>query len=171
MHCIKQKIILAMAILGCSTAALAALYEDGPYIEGNIGALHDHVDFMGFRQDGFESAILNFTAGYQWNRYFSTEAGVTRYQRLTGGSLNAATASAKASYPLSIEGFDFTVFGKAGPGYYFNADGNSSVRPQTAFGATTSRTEKTDYIFQLTSEPGEPFNYNGLLVGMIYHFD
>ncbi len=174
----KIKTITALVLAGCistsvfaasSNASATAPHDNGAYIEGNVGAQFATVSVWGSTYSAFGSAGLNFNAGYQWNKYFGTEAGYTLYG-IGDGTINGLDIALKGIIPFTIGNSNFSVFGKLGGSYIF-ADGDNETLPLVGVGVSYGLTSKVDLNVQAQTLLGGFYSFGLASVGLTYHFD
>lgn len=146
-----------------------AIHENGAYIEGNVGAQYATVSIWGNTYGAFGSVGANFNAGYQWNRYFGTEAGYTLYG-IGNGTINGVDLALKGIIPFTVGNSNMSVFGKFGGSYLFS-DGDSEILPLVGAGVSYGLTSNLDLNVQAQTLLGGFYSFGLASVGLTYHFD
>jgi opacity protein-like surface antigen len=125
----KQRVAVACLLAVMTTTVFA---ESKPYFGGQLGYGHTQNDAMQLGSSGLAGRLF---AGYQFNSYFSTELGWTKFHNATTSveydwfsthnytvKTNALDLVGKASYPVTS---NIDLYGKLGVAYVMqNTDAN-----------------------------------------------
>jgi hypothetical protein len=111
-------------------APAASSVADGFYLGGNLGANYTKFDNLSTNKMPY---TIGAVGGYEWNRYFRTEAtfDYTSKQTLTTKEKGETVfGNAVVQYPV---GFGFTPYALAGVGEGFDAWGNKKGDAHTLY--------------------------------------
>lgn len=175
----KIKTITALVLAGCistsvfassSTSSSAPVpHDSGAYIEGNVGAQFTTVSVWGNTYGAFGSVGANLNGGYQWNKYFATEAGYTLYG-VGNSTINGVDLALKGIIPFTAGNSNMSVFGKLGGSYLFS-HGDTETLPLVGAGVSYGLTSKVDLNVQAQTLLGGFYSFGLASVGLTYHFD
>ena len=167
-----SKILSAIVLLiAINSAAVANMSQLGFYLEGNAGINLLSADFNDSAMTKRGGLGLNVNGGYQFNQYFATEIGVTRYRNIidSGESVTSYDAAVKGIIP--IDAGQFSLFGKVGVSSVEDPlDGGSIFLPFLGVGGSASIVKNLDFTVQLAGLTLGVVSLGMLSGGLIVHF-
>ena len=168
MQLLVKTFIAELLLAAVNMAAFANMSQTGFYVEGNAGVSLVNISFGDFNSSGRGGLGLNVNGGYQFNKYFGTEIGVTRYSDV-GSSMTSYDAAVKGIIPID-EG-QFSLFGKAGVSRVEDPTDNSGIfAPFLGVGGSVSLTQNIDFTVQLSGFTLGFVSLGMLSGGLIVHF-
>lgn len=152
-----------------TSSSAPAPHGSGAYIEGNVGTQFATVSVWDRTYSAFGSVGFNLNAGYQWNKYFGTEAGYTLYG-VGNDSINGVDLALKGIIPFTVGNSNLSVFGKLGASHVFTSGYNDTL-PMVGAGVSYGLTSKVDLNVQAQTLLGGFYTFGLASVGLTYHFD
>ncbi len=180
----KKQIIAITTTLACLTGTgLAQAADQGFYVGGDIGRSSNNLKSPTKPAVGIDKTATNWGVygGYQFNKYFATELGVTRL----GSTHIGSGKSTSTSYSLDAIGRlpvsdKFALYGRLGAAHhersYTGFDKNHGVGFKTGLGVEYAISNNWALRTELTRFNNMPTQgtygnaSNALSMGVSYHF-